>query len=222
MKGYLWLIGIFVIAIPVGYFYLKPDEKPLPVINPVDVNDSLVDQDLLRKGFDHRIGDFKFLNQDSALLSSKDIKNKIWVAEYFFTTCGSICPKMNEQMRRVQKAFKGENDVVILSFTCYPEIDTVAQMRKHAEFLGAELPQWQLLTGDKNKLYNLARRSFFLLKPAEVKKQGDGGSDFIHTDNFVLIDKKRRIRGYYNGTKPDEVSQMMKDITRLQKKKTYI
>lgn len=77
MKGYLWLIGIFVIAIPVGYFYLKPDEKPLPVINPVDVNDSLVDQDLLRKGFDHRIGDFKFLNQDSALLSSKDRKSVV-------------------------------------------------------------------------------------------------------------------------------------------------
>lgn len=216
MKALLWLVGIFIVAIPFGYFFLKPSEKPLPVINPVDVKDSLVDADLLKKGYGHRIGDFAFLNQDSVLVSSDDFEGKVWVAEYFFTTCGSICPQMNQQMKRVQQKFSGDNSLVILSFTVTPEIDTVAQMRKHAEFLGAELPQWQLLTGEKEDLYRLARRSFFLLKPAEAENMGDAGNDFIHTNNFVLIDKKRRIRGYYDGTNAKEVDKMMGDIKRLQ------
>ena len=205
------------VAIPVAYFYMKPEDKPLPVLNPIDVNDSLVDADLLRKGYGHRIGDFSFLNQDSVLVSSSDFKGKIWVAEYFFTTCGSICPIMNVQMKRVQDKFKDDDDLVILSFTVTPEIDTVAQMRRHGEMLGAQLPRWQLLTGDKTKLYQLARRSFFLLKPAEAENLGDGGNDFIHTNNFVLVDQERRIRGYYDGTKAEEVDKMMKDIQRLKK-----
>lgn len=215
MKGLLWLFGIFLLAIPFAYYFLKPTDAPLPVINPVDVNDSLVEKDLLSKGYGHKIGDFEFLNQDSAWLSSDDITGKIWVAEYFFTTCGSICPKMNQQMKRVQANFKGDKEVVILSFTVTPEIDTVAQMKKHADFLGAQLPQWQLLTGDKAKLYRLARRSFFLLKPAEAANLGDAGNDFIHTNNFVLVDQQRRIRGYYDGTDAKEVDRMMRDIQRL-------
>ncbi len=219
MKGLLWLVGIFIVAIPFGYYLMQPKDKPLPVINPVDVNDSVVAQDLLKVGYGHRIGDFAFLNQDSVLVSSEEFEGKVWVAEYFFTTCGSICPKMNQQMKRVQKKFSGDSSVVILSFTVTPEIDTVAQMKKHADFLGAKLPQWQLLTGEKEELYRLARRSFFLLKPAEAENMGDAGNDFIHTNNFVLIDKKRRIRGYYDGTNATEVNQMMKDIERLKQSK---
>jgi protein SCO1/2 len=219
MKGIYWLIAVFVLAIPFAYYYVTPKDKPLPIINPVDVNDSLVDAELLRKGFGHTIGDFSFLNQNGETLSSSDIDGKIWVAEYFFTTCGSICPKMNKQMQRVQTAFKGDENLVILSFTVTPEIDTVAQMKKHADFLGAELPQWQLLTGDKSELYNLARKSFFLLKPAEAANMGDAGNDFIHTNNFVLVDQKRRIRGYYDGTNASEVDKMMNDIERLKKAK---
>ncbi|MGJ8660757.1 MAG: SCO family protein [Bacteroidota bacterium] len=219
MKGFYWLIAIVALAIPFAYYYVAPSEKPLPIINPVDVNDSLVDAELLRKGFGHTIGDFEFLNQYGELLSSKDIDGKIWVAEYFFTTCGSICPKMNKQMQRVQSAFKGDENLVILSFTVTPEIDTVEQMKKHADFLGAELPQWQLLTGDKSELYSLARKSFFLLKPAEAENLGDAGNDFIHTNNFVLIDQERRIRGYYDGTNAKEVDKMIKDIDRLKEAK---
>jgi protein SCO1 len=217
MKKWIWLLGLMLVAIPLAYFYMKPKDKPLPVINPVDVNDSLVDSDLLRRGFGHKIGDFEFLNQDGVSVSSADFKGKIWVAEYFFTTCGSICPKMNQQMKRVQNKFKGEAEVVILSFTVTPEIDTVAQMKKHANFLGAKLPQWQLLTGNKEDLYRLARRSFFLLKPAEAENMGDAGNDFIHTNNFVLVDQERRIRGYYDGTNALEVDKMMKDIQSLKK-----
>jgi protein SCO1/2 len=219
MRGIHWFIVIFVLAIPFAYYYVAPKQKQLPIINPVDVNDSLVDTELLRKGFGHTIGDFKFLNQNGKTLSSTDIDGKIWVAEYFFTTCGSICPKMNQQMKRVQSAFRGDDNLVILSFTVTPEIDTVEQMKKHADFLGAELPQWQLLTGDKKELYNLARKSFFLLKPAETENMGDAGNDFIHTNNFVLVDQERRIRGYYDGTNAKEVNKMMNDIERLKKTK---
>lgn len=217
MKGFFWLAVIFIIGLPVAYYYVKPKDKPLPVINPVDVNDSLVANDLLRKGYGHKIGDFAFLNQDSVVMTSKDFEGKVWVAEYFFTTCGSICPKMNKQMQRVQSAFSGDKDVVILSFTCDPKTDTVAQLKKYADQMKAELPQWQFLTGSKEDLYQLARRSFFLLKPAEAKNMGDAGNDFIHTNNFVLIDKQRRIRGYYDGTNAIEVNQMMNDIERLKK-----
>ncbi len=219
MKGFLWLIVVFVVAIPFAYYYMSLDEKPLPILNPIDVNDSLVDSELLRKGFGHTIGDFSFVNQAGQSLSSNDIDGKIWVAEYFFTTCGSICPKMNQQMKRVQDAFKGDRDLVILSFTVNPEVDSVEQMKKHADFLGAELPQWQLLTGDKNDLYSLARKSFFLLKPAEAENLGDAGNDFIHTNNFVLVDQERRIRGYYDGTNAKDVDKMIKDIDRLKKAK---
>jgi protein SCO1/2 len=219
MKGFLWLLAVIVLAIPFAYYYMRPEEKPLPIINPVDVNDSLVDSELLRKGMGHTIGDFKFKNQNGDWLTSSDIDGKIWVAEYFFTTCGSICPKMNKQMQRVQTAFSGDKDLVILSFTVDPETDTVAQMKNHADFLAAKLPQWQLLTGDKTELYSLARKSFFLLKPAEAENMGDAGNDFIHTNNFVLVDQKRRIRGYYDGTNAVEVNKMMNDIERLKKTK---
>lgn len=219
MKGFLWLLGVIVLAIPFAYYYMTPSEKPLPIINPVDVNDSLVDSELLRKGMGHSIGDFKFQNQNGDWLSSSEIDGKIWVAEYFFTTCGSICPKMNKQMQRIQNEFTDDNELVILSFTVNPDTDTVAQMKKHADFLGAKLPQWQLLTGDKTELYSLARKSFFLLKPAEAENMGDAGNDFIHTNNFVLVDQKRRIRGYYDGTNALEVNKLMKDIERLKKLK---
>ncbi len=217
MKGLLWLVGIFIVVIPIGYYFIKPSEKALPIINPVDVNDSVVASDLLNVGQGHRIGSFSFYNQDSVLVASKDFEGKVWVAEYFFTTCGSICPLMNEQMKRVQNKFKGDKELVILSFTVTPEIDTVAQMKRHADYLGAKLPQWQLLTGKKEDLYRLARRSFFLLKPAEAANMSDAGNDFIHTNNFVLVDQERRIRGYYDGTNPKEVDQLMKDIERLKK-----
>jgi protein SCO1 len=219
MKKWIWLLVIVGAGIPFAYLYMQPTPKPLPIINPVDVNDSLVDADLLRKGFGHTIADFEFTNQDGKSFSSKEIEGKIWVAEYFFTTCGSICPKMNKQMIRVQDHFKTDKELVILSFTVNPEVDTVAQMKRHADQLGAMLPQWQLLTGKKDDLYALARKSFFLLKPAEAENMGDAGNDFIHTNNFVLVDQQQRIRGYYDGTNAKEVDQMMLDIHRLEQEK---
>lgn len=213
------LLTLFIVlaAITVGYFMLapKPKHHELQVINPIDVESEMVDSSLLRRGHGHRIGDFSFLNQYGEKVTLADVKNKVFVAEYFFTTCGTICPKMNVQMQRVQGAFSKTPDVKILSFTVDPETDTVAQMKMYAEGHGAIRGQWHFLTGAQQDLYALARKSFFVLKPAEAQNLGDAGSDFIHTNNFVLVDRQLRIRGYYDGTSAAEVDELIADIAIL-------
>ncbi len=200
---------------------IQPKEKALPVINPTDLKAEMVDPDVLmeRKGYGHKIGDFSLLNQKGELTTHEDLDGKVYVAEYFFTTCKSICPIMNSQMQRVQKVYSDEEDFKIVSFTVDPETDTVAQMNRYAERHGANPDQWFFLTGSKEELYGLARKSFFVLKPAEAENLGDAGSDFIHTNNFVLVDKKRRIRGYYDGTSTTGVDSLLIDISRLLKEK---
>ena len=188
----------------------------MPIINPVDVNEEMVDPELLRIGFDHHIGAFKFQNQDGEWITDKEMNGNISVVEYFFTTCKSICPIMNRQMQRVNKAFSQEKDIKLFSFTVDPETDSVEQMKRYAQSHDAIAGKWHFLTGEKSALYSLARKSFFVLKPAEAQNLGDAGSDFIHTNNFVLIDKQLQIRGYYDGTSAKEVNQLISDIKRLQ------
>jgi protein SCO1/2 len=175
----------------------------------------MVDPELLRIGYGHKVGDFSFLNQEGKMISLDDVRGKVFVAEYFFTTCGTICPIMNQQMQRVAQAYATENDFRILSFTVDPKTDTVEQMKRYATAHGADAKKWYFLTGSQEKLYALARKSFFVLKPAEAENQGDVGSDFIHTNNFVLVDKQLRIRGYYDGTNPKEIEGLIKDIALL-------
>lgn len=220
MKRILFLVVFFVLGVTITYFMIKPSkEKSLPVINPVDVNQEMVDPELLRIGYGHKIGNFSFLNQDGIVITQQDVKGKVFVAEYFFTTCGTICPIMNVQMQRVHKAFQANHNVRILSFTVDPKVDTVAQMKRYAVAHGADAKSWFFLTGTQEKLYALARKSFFVLKPAETENQGDVGSDFIHTNNFVLVDKEMRIRGYYDGTNSKEVDELIGDIALLVKEK---
>lgn len=217
----LIVIAVFSIAgIIFTYIMMKPsDEKPLPVINPIDVNAEMVDRDLVRQGFGHKIGEFSFTDQTNNTFGLKDVKGKVFVAEYFFTTCGTICPRMTAQMERVHKKFKNNDQFEILSFTVDPETDTVERMAEYAEMHHADYQQWHFLTGTREELYRIARRYFFILKPAAAANQGDVGSDFIHTNNFVLIDKQQRIRGYYDGTNPKEVDELMTDISRLLEEK---
>ena len=215
MKRIVFIGVIFIVGVTIGYQFIKPKEKKLPFINPVDVNSEMVDSSLLRVGYGHKIGRFEFRNQNNKLVTDSDVKNKIYVAEYFFTTCKSICPIMNSQMKRVQEKFSNNADFKILSFTVDPETDTVAQMKRYAKEHGANDNQWYFLTGEKKALYELARQSFFVLKPAEAQNLGDAGSDFIHTNNFVLVDRKGRIRVYYDGTSQKEVSNLIRDINKL-------
>lgn len=210
---------IFVIGVTIAYFITKPKEKPLKIYNPTDVNPELVDESVQGKGIGHRIQSFRLTDQLGKPFGSADLENKIYVTEYFFTTCGTICPKMNAEMQRVQQAFRNDLSVQIVSITVDPETDSVAQMKMYADGHKANHKQWHFLTGNKDELYRLARQSFFVLKPAEVRNQGDVGSDFIHTNYFVLVDGSARIRGYYDGTNSKEVDKLIGDITRLKAEK---
>lgn len=212
---------ILVIGIFTAYYMTKSsqEKKQLPVIQPRDVNSEMVDPELIDMGIGHRIEEFSFLNQNNEEITLKDVEGKVFVAEYFFTTCQTICPVMTEEMTRVQKEFKGNEDVKILSFTVDPEVDDVEVMNAYAKEHNAVDGQWHFLTGEKKDLYKLARNSFFVLKPAEAQNLGDAGSDFIHTNNFVLVDQELRIRGYYDGTSSEEVDILMEDIQILLKEK---
>lgn len=221
MNKFIFFVVFLSVGVSVTYFMILPKEKALPVINPTDLETEMVDPDVLmeRKGYGHTIQNFSFTNQNGEIITQKEVDGKVYVAEYFFTTCKSICPIMNSQMQRVQKVFSDKNDFRILSFTVDPDTDTVAQMKKYAERHGANSDQWHFLTGSKTDLYSLARKSFFVIKPAEAENLGDAGSDFIHTNNFVLVDRKSRIRGYYNGTSSSGVDSLIYDVTRLLKEK---
>lgn len=212
----LFLAVLMIVCLPIGYYLLlqRPSNE-LPVINPIDVQEEMVDPEMLRIGHGHTIGKFRFQDQNGNWVTDDDMRGKVAVVEYFFTTCKSICPKMNKQMQRVQKAYLGNRKVSIFSFSVDPETDDVAQMKRYAVDHDANDKQWHFLTGIREDLYGLARKSFFVLKPAAAQNLGDAGSDFIHTNNFVLIDRQMRIRGYYDGTSKKEVNTLIEDIQRL-------
>ncbi|MEJ6776424.1 MAG: SCO family protein [Crocinitomicaceae bacterium] len=219
MSRVVFLVIFIVVGVSITYYYVQPKEKDLEVINPVDLQPEMVDESVIleRKGYGHKIGAFSFKNQNGEIITQSDVDGKVYVAEYFFTTCRSICPIMNQQMQRIQKVYLREPDLKILSFTVNPAIDTVEQMKRYALQHQANDDQWYFLTGKKEDLYGLARKSYFVLKPAEAENLGDAGGDFIHTNNFVLVDRERRIRGYYDGTSTAGVDSLIYDIGRLLK-----
>jgi protein SCO1 len=157
------------------------------------------------------VNGFTFINQQGKVTDSTFVQNKIWVADYFFVTCGTICPEMSTNMKMVQDEFKGENNVRILSFTCNPDKDQPEQLQAYADEYGADESIWHFLTGDKKQLYRFARKS---LRIVATEGAGDEG-DFIHSQNFVLIDKEGYIRGYYDGTDREHVKQLITDIRKL-------
>lgn len=159
----------------------------------------------------HRIHSFVLTNQDGNQTSLENYNNKIIVADFFFTHCPSVCPKMSRSIKRVQNKFSNDNSMHFLSFTVDPERDSATQLNKYAQDFGVNTRQWTLLTGDKRELYNLARNSFMI-----VATDGDGGpNDFIHSEKLVLVDKQRRIRGYYDGTNEAAINKLMNDINKL-------
>jgi|TARA_B110000238_G_C16078524_1_gene418312 protein SCO1/2 len=194
------------------YSILKP-EKRLPVFNPVDVNPRLVDQSLLHISSNHKIRDFSLINQNGKVITQEDYKDKIYVSDFFFTTCQTICPIMTHNMAKIQKEFNEDDSVMLLSHSVTPEIDSVTVLRDYADRKGVVDVKWNVTTGDKKHIYELARKSYFA-----VVDEGDGGvQDFIHTENFILVDKKRQIRGYYDGTQDEEMDRLITDIKTLQK-----
>lgn len=183
-------------------------EQPLPIFQPASVNNELVDSTVQHVRQYHKIADFSLINQNGDTISQNSYKDKIYVADFFFTTCQTICPIMTDHMIEIQNKIMDDEEVLLLSHTVTPDIDDVAQLNRYAKIKGVNASKWNLVTGEKKQIYDLARQSYMA-----VKDNGDGGPfDMIHTENFMLIDKERQIRGYYDGTDPEEIDRLLEDI----------
>lgn len=211
IKKYRILIITFILfsIVTVSLFYnaLKP-QKTLPIYNPADVNPELVDSTVQFVAKYHTIADFSFTNQNGKTITQKDYEGKIYVADFFFTTCGSICPIMTTNMIDVQKAFVNNPKVMMLSHTVTPEIDSVPVLKKYALEKGVIDSKWNLVTGDKKDIYRMARKSYLAVKLGKPEEL----YDMVHTENFVLVDAERRVRGFYDGTKKEDIQKLIEDI----------
>ncbi|MBL4624761.1 MAG: SCO family protein [Flavobacteriales bacterium] len=212
-QGYI-KAGIFTLIFFTGVFtvyFITLDARTLPVYNPSQLNPDVVDESMRNVTKKHKIASFSLIDQEGETVTEKDFEGKIYVADFFFTTCQSICPKMSGQMQRLAEEFADDNDLKFISHTVYPEVDSVPLLKAYADEYGANRDKWELVTGDKKQIYDLARKSYFA-----VTTEGDGGEgDFIHTENFVLVDKEKRLRGFYDGTNPKEIDQLIEDINIL-------
>ncbi len=204
-------MGVLSVVIISYLYHLNSKAKSLPIYNPIDINPRLVDDSLLNKSKKHVIGDFQLTDQDGKAVTPKNFKDKIYVADFFFTRCGTICPTMSVNMASLQQHFINNNNIKFLSHSVTPVMDSVPVLKAYAKAHGAISGKWHITTGDKKTIYNLARKNYF-----SVLDEGDGGiQDFIHTEQFVLIDKKKRIRGFYDGTNTREITQLISDIELL-------
>lgn len=203
LKKYnIWVFLAVVLLTPMAVFALvkwyERSYTPLPVMGPGG----------------HTIANFSLTNQHGGLSTQNEWNNKIVVADFFFTHCPVVCPKMTRSLKEVQRLYLNDKDLLITSFTVDPERDSAGQLAVYAKKMDIN-NNWLLLTGDKKELYRLARKSFMI-----TATDGDGGEDdFIHSELLILIDKQRRIRGYYNGTVQAEVEELMADIARLKRER---
>ncbi len=203
------------IIIYLFYTALTP-KKTLPIYQPAMVNAELVDSTLQYVKKYHSIANFSLTNQNGETITQENYKNKIYIADFFFTTCPTICPIMTKNMGEIQSKIVKDTNVLLLSHSVTPDIDSVAQLKKYALEKGVIDTKWNLVTGSKKEIYELARKSYLA-----VKTDGDGGPyDMIHTENFILVDKEKRIRGFYDGTKTEDIEKLLSDLEIL--KKTYL
>lgn len=201
------LLGLSAVIIYLFYNALQP-KKNLPVYSPAMVNSELVPEEIQHVRKYHTIADFSLTNQNGEAVTQEDYKDRIYIADFFFTTCPTICPLMTKNMAVIQSEIQDDQEVLLLSHSVTPEIDSVAQLKKYALEKGVDDKKWNLVTGDKKDIYELARKSYLA-----VKTDGDGGPfDMIHTENFILVDKERRIRGFYDGTKTEDIEKLMEDL----------
>lgn len=193
----------------------KKEQPTLPYYNtPEFTPEFFSSQKEAQQKINHTIGNFSMLDQQGNTITQKDIEGKIHVANFIFTRCGSICPVMTSHLKMVQQEFKNNADVVMLSYSVTPWIDSVIILKKYAENNEIISPDWHLLTGNKSEIYNLARRSYFAEEDLGFTKDS---TDFLHTEHILLVDRSKRIRGIYNGTLQLEVNQLSKDIHLLLK-----
>ena len=206
----IFLVVFSAVTVPVFYHLLKVDKK-LKVYSPSDVNPSLVHESIKHITKDHTIADFELINQNGEIITQKDYKGKIYIADFFFTRCTNICVAMAYNMNELQEYYENDNDIMFLSHSVTPVMDSVPVLKEYAINKGVIDGKWNVTTGAKKHIYDLARKSYFA-----VIEDGDGGEDdFIHTEQFVLIDKERRIRGYYDGTNKDDMQKLKDDMVLL-------
>ena len=199
-------------AILMFYNVLKPEEK-LPIYQPNMVSFQLVDSTVQHVKRFHKIKDFSLVNQNGEKVTNEDYRDKIYIADFFFTTCQGICPIMKENMIILQDEYKDDDQVYLLSHTVTPEIDTKEVLKKYSLEKGVIDSKWNLVTGDKKQIYNLARKSYLVAEDIEESEL----FEMIHTENFVLVDPERRIRGFYDGTDQESMNAMIYDIKVLKK-----
>jgi protein SCO1 len=212
-KIFIITIVVFtIIFLSLTYKFLNP-KKYLPIMNPADVNPELVDSTVQYVSKYHTIANFSFTNQNGKTITQKDYEGKIYVADFFFTTCQSICPIMTRNMGYVQKAIINNPKVMILSHSVLPDQDSVPVLKKYAIEKGVIDRKWNLVTGNKKEIYYIARKSYLAVKTGKPEEL----YDMVHTENFVLVDDKKRIRGFYDGTKKEEVARLVEDINFLSK-----
>ena len=211
---FLIVMSVLSLLIFSGIYTLLQPQKILPIFTPREVNPELVDTTIQHIGYNHIVADFKFVNQNGKTITEKDYEGKIYVADFFFTTCPTICPIMTDNMVWLQNEIKNMPNVMLLSHTVTPDIDSVPILKAYAENKGVLDHKWNMVTGDKKDIFYMARTSYLVVKtgnPSELY-------DMVHTENFVLVDQKRRIRGFYDGTNLEEVKKLLEDIRFLDQK----
>ena len=214
-KYRVFILSIAVVsiaAILMFYNVLKPEEK-LPIYQPNMVSFQLVDSTVQHVKRFHKIKDFSLVNQNGEKITNENYRDKIYIADFFFTTCQGICPIMKENMIILQDKYKDDDQVYLLSHTVTPEIDTKEVLKKYSLEKGVIDSKWNLVTGDKKQIYNLARKSYLVAEDIEESEL----FEMIHTENFVLVDPERRIRGFYDGTDQESMNALIYDIKVLKK-----
>ena len=215
IKTFIILFVVLIVPV-IGYLLLKTGTNhyiALPIYGERYAEEKVIDGETVVDTVYHTIGDFEFVNQNDDTIRSKDLEGKIKVVDFFFVSCQTICPKMSTQMKRVQDKVKTIDEIVILSHTVNPEDDSVSVLKQYATEYGAIDNKWHFLTGDKKEIYEIARKGYLV-----NALEGDGGpDDFIHTELFLLIDDKNRIRGMYDGTSKEAVDTLIDEIKVLMK-----
>ncbi len=212
----MWQIAFLSIASLI--FYSCKDNgkiEHLPYYNTPNFTPLFINsEDSINKMVPHHISNFSFKDQNDQDITQKDVEGKIHVADFFFTSCGSICPVMTNHLKKIDSVYKDDQNIVLLSYSVTPWLDDVKVLKDYAERYHVKNPNWHFLTGSKAEIYTLARQSYFAEEDLGFTKDS---TNFLHTEHFLLIDKNKRIRGIYNGTLELEIDQLIKDIAILKK-----